>query len=410
MRKWGKHLGRVSVPSLVAATVCFAPGAALAEISVQRLSGTLAPALGSTAIHRLHLSPLSALLFRSMNLGSWNDLTVQALLPDFAANLGYRVELDVSLLAKHEFLLLPEFLAAVDSPPSTAISFEFSASRVPETPLVSSLGSRLLAYASPGHSFERSLFSSGFTRQVGSGAIDVAAVFARQGYATWGLGSTAVESRYPALESEQSSGSGLRLGFSSELAPGVEFGAAYQSRIDMDTFNAYRGVYSEPGDFDIPASANLGIVVQATPKSSLSFDVQRVLYSEVNTFTSSLLPDRFLSLLGDSASPDFAWRDLTIYRVGWNWRSSEDFTWQVVYSTSQQPTPTSDSLARALEPEFADRNMSFGFSTRTGRSTRLNVSASYADSIYYLGNSNYTRSGDLTGDQFEFEVIWVWDF
>ncbi len=410
MRAWGKHPIKLMLAPLVAVAGWSAPGAAQADLGPPLMGPAVGLATLSSSLNRWHLSPLSALLFRGMNLGRWHDLTRQALLPDFAASLGYRLDRDWSLLAKHDFLLLPPFAEPVGGLPETAISFEFSASRVPETPFVSRLGSRLLSYADPSRGFERSVFASGLSRRVGTGAIDVAAVFARQGYATWGLGSTAVNSRLTPADADQSSGSGLRLGFTSEVAPGVEIGAAYQSRIDMDAFNEYRGVYSEPGDFDIPASANIGIVVQATPRASLSFDVQRVLYSEVNTFTSSLLPDRFLSLLGDSASPEFNWRDLTIYRVGWNWRSGEDLTWQLALSTTQQPTPTSEPLARALEPEFADRNMSIGFTKRTGRRARLNFAASYADSVYYLGNSNYSRSSNLDGDQFEFEVIWVWDF
>ena len=177
----------------------------------------------------------------------------------------------------------------------------------------------------------------------------------------------------------------------------------------MDAFQSYRGVFSEPGDFDIPASANIGVVVKTSPRASLSFNVQRVLYSETNTFTTSLLPDRFLSLLGDEGSPEFNWQDLTVYSVGWNYETSEEFSWQFMYSTSYQPTPTSATLSQALAPEFADRNMSFGFSTRTGENARLNFAASYAPSEYLIGNY-YGRETDFDNNQFEFEVIWIWDF
>ena len=406
MSVWGKHISILTRPALVVIAGLSAPGGALADLGTYTLSQRMGLLAAPAGTHYMQLSPLSALLFRGMNLRQWHDLTRVALLPDFAEYLGYRIDTDRGLLDRS--LLLPGFLKPLDSPRITRLSFELSASRVPETPFVSTFGSRLIGYADPGRGFERTTFTSGLSRQVGSGAIDVAAVFARQGYATWGFGSTLDRSSdYGVVDPDPSRGSGLRLGISSELAPGLQVGAAYQSRIDMDAFNNYRGVYSEPGDFDIPATANIGIVVKTTARTSLSFDVQRVLYSQVNTFTSSLLPDRFLSLLGDSASPDFNWRDLTVYRVGWNWQSGEDITWRLDYSTSQQPTPTSEALAQALEPEFANRNMSFGFSKRTGRHARLDFAASYADSIYYLGNPGYSRSSDLDGDQFEFEVIWV---
>lgn len=355
------------------------------------------------------LTPVSGMLLSSMDLGRWEEYTYRALLPDFAANYGFAVELDAGLLANHEALLLPDFAQAK---PQAAVTFAFTSSHVPLSPMFGDGRSTVQGYGDERLAFERSIFTPGIRRNFSNGgALDVAAVFAQQGYATPGLGARTVYSQndYPA-GGEQVSGAGLRLGISSELAPGVHIDAAYQSRIDMDAFQNYRGVYAEPGDFDIPASANIGIRVQASNRASLSFDVQRVLYSEVSTFTTSLLPDRFLSLLGDSASPDFSWRDLTVYQLGWNFASSEDLSWNVRYSTSQQPTPTARSLARALEPDFADRSMSVGFTKRTGRAARLNFNASYAPSDYYLGNAHFARPTDLSGDQFEFEVIWVWDF
>ena len=395
-------------------------GVATADMGPAAGGGALGHSIGQSAskitaaayLQSRALSPLSALLFRGMNLGLWQEYTAQALLPDFARKLGFGYDVDVSLLAQHESMLLPAYVdERYPVSADTTLSFGLAAFRVPETPLVSDFSSRLLGLSGSGYGFDRSVMASGLSRKFGQGnALDVAAVFAYQRYASQGMGSRVFESGVPTLPGEQSSGAGVRFGFSSELAPGVEFGAAYQSRIDMDAFQNYRGVYAEPGDFDIPASANFGIVVKASQKASLSFDVQRVLYSEVNTFTSNLLPDRFLSLLGDSASPDFSWQDLTVYRVGWDWQSSEDITWNVSYSTSQQPTPTSDSLARALSPQFADRNMSFGFSKRTGRQARLNFAASYAPSEYLLGTPSLSRGSNLDGDQFEFEVIWVWDF
>lgn len=187
-------------------------------------------------------------------------------------------------------------------------------------------------------------------------------------------------------------------------------GASFQSRIDMDEFQNYRGVYAEPGDFDIPASASVGLTVQSGNRSTFTFDVRRVLYSDVSTFTTALLPDRFLSLLGDSASPEFDWDDLTVYQVGWNWKSSESTVWKVSYSTSQQPAPSNTALARALRRDVADRTMSVGMTRRTGRNASLNLNASYAPAEYYLGNPQFSRPTDLSGDSFELELLWSWNF
>jgi hypothetical protein len=374
-------------------------------------------AASSPALNVASTSPLTALIYESMDLGKWEDHLRQALVPEFGKNLGFGLELDFSLLAEYEHLFLPGFVETGLVPESgNLFTLDLYAGRVPETPFITDMSSRLLAFnRGPGIGVERSLFAPGMKRQIGqSSSFDVAAVFAHQQYSTYGMGSE-INSQSPmaltgtGFPSESTAGTGLRLGFASELASGVSLHSAYQSRIDMDAFQSYRGVFSEPGDFDIPASANIGVVVQASPRASLSFDVQRVLYSEINTFTTALLPDRFLSLLGDSGSPEFNWRDLTVYSVGYNYETSEDFQWQISYSTSFQPTPTSAALSQAMAPEFADRNMSFGFSTQTGENARLNFAANYAPSEYLIG-SNVGRQTDFDNRQFEFEMIWIWNF
>ncbi len=365
----------------------------------------------NSLFHPALLSQVGDHAMPAMDLGVWHQITLNALMPGFMHDLGMAVTLDTGLLANQEFLLAPEFAQDwYGMLRNTALTIDFAASsRVPELTFAEGDNRRLLT-SQAGMSFDRSVLATGLSTAVGeSSAIDVAAVFAHQQYASWGLGALSRQQISTAI-GEDASGTGLRLGFSSELAPGVQFGAAYQSRIDMDAFQNYRGVYSEPGDFDIPASANFGIVVQASPTSSLSFDVQRVLYSEVSAVTSQALPDRVLSLLGDSSSPVFAWDDLTVYRLGYQWNATQDLSWQFEYSTSQQPLPDSALLTRALQPDLADRNMRFGFSKRTGRFGRLNVAATYAPADYILGTTPLLgRDGVATRD-YEFDVVWIWEF
>ncbi len=239
----------------------------------------------------------------------------------------------------------------------------------------------------------------------------MAAVFAQQQYASWNLNSQISSSPIDRAEwFEQSSGTGIRFGVNSELASNIQIGAAYQSRINMDPLLTYRGVYSEPGDFDIPASANVGLMVRATPTASLSFDIQRVLYSEVNPVTNQQLPDRFLSLLGDSDSPEFNWRDLTVYSVGWNWQPTEDLAWEISYSTSQQPTPDSAVLANAVESQYSDRNMRVGFSKQIGQNATFRFAATYSPQEYFLNSMSFREQGNPDEENIEAQFQVQFDF
>ena len=348
-----------------------------------------------------------------MNLGDLRQYTRRALLPEFSEQLGYNLRINLGLLAQHEHFLLPGFAQVWESPePSTRLTLDLSSGYVLASPFQSDLELDWFGVAQTGVGIDRALFAPGLSRDFNGGSLDVAAVFATQRYASWGLGEQITRYVAPSTIAEESSaGTGLRLAFNSELAPGVSVDAGFQSRIDMDAFQQFRGVYSEPGDFDIPASANFGLVFNSGGKSSISVQIQRVLYSDINPFTTAALPDRFLSLLGDGGSPDFTWRDLTIYRVGWNWRQGELWDWQVQYSTRQQPEPTSELLSRALESEVADSNLSVGFSRRAWDNARVHFAASYAPSDYYLGPALFGRaSEEADNDLLEFEVKLIWDF
>ncbi|MEM9301223.1 MAG: hypothetical protein AAGE01_03885 [Pseudomonadota bacterium] len=366
------------------------------------------------SISPMPITMMNGLAYGGMKLGSWRDYTRQALMPDFSITLGFHYEFDLGLLANHEHLLVPGFAMLGAPETSTRFILNLNSGVASLTPLA---GTGQIEHSANGLAIDRVLFSPGLRQQIADDAvIDVAAVFANQRFASWGMGSWVADGsnewspyNFPGA-GDGSSGTGVRFAFSSELAPGVAVDAGYQSRIDMDSFQSYRGVYSEPGDFDIPASATVGLVLRSGERSSFRFDVQRVLYSDVNAFTTNALPDSFLSLLGDAGSPSFDWEDLTIYSVGWNYRMTDALDWRVQYSTGQQPSPTSDILYQALEPEIADSNVSVGFSRWAGRSLRVDFDASYAPSEYFLGPVNLGRAAEIGEDQFEVELKLIWQF
>ena len=205
-------------------------------------------------------------------------------------------------------------------------------------------------------------------------------------------------------------GTGVRLAVRSELLPGMAFDAGFQSRIDMEEFASYRGVYSQPADLDIPARASVSLAFQASNHSWLNVSVERVMYSDVSAFPSRLLPDRFLSLLGDSTSPTFSWDDLTVYSVGWSWSNGDDTLVHLDFSSRSQPSPSSASLSRALEGDLADNAMILGYSRQFSETSRFDVNAVYAPAEYAFGGNVLGVTTDNLDQSFEFEAFWTWDF
>jgi hypothetical protein len=248
-----------------------------------------------------------------------------------------------------------------------------------------------------------------------AGEFGISAVVARQHYATQGFGYGEWDGSYVngrvvgvgAGVHEASTGSAVRLDWRNELPDGgVSWDVALQSRIEMDPFKAYRGVYSEPGDFDIPGYARVALEAPLSRRFSVVGEVQRVFYREIATFTSAALPTRFLSLLGDGASPDFAWRDLTVYAIETRLRDDANGQWSLRLASQQQPRPTSALLDRALGELYSDTNVALAYERSSDSWGRLRLGASYSPVTYFLGSSPYLQRGFDTGRQLEFEAQW----
>jgi long-chain fatty acid transport protein len=246
----------------------------------------------------------------------------------------------------------------------------------------------------------------------------VSAIFAYQSFCVSSLGMRSFDDQLPGYlqqptyspYEESGFGTGVRLAVRSEVVPGMAIDAGFQSRIDMEEFASYRGVYSQPADLDIPARASVGLAFQASNRSWLNLSVERVMYSDVSAFPSRMLPDRFLSLLGDSTSPSFSWDDLTVYSVGWSWSNGDDTQWHLDLSSRSQPTPSSRSLSQALEGDLADNSMILGYTKKLSGTRKFNVNAAYAPAEYAFGGNVLGVTSESLDQNFEIEAFWTWDF
>jgi len=348
-------------------------------------------------------------------LGPWQDYLAQELTPSYLLPED-TVPIQITWLKSSEILIMPDFAADLDGTPDSWMNFNFEWQSsgdlfVPGFESESSY---------QGTSFERQYFAPGFEHQLNDsgGVLGVSAIIAYQRYSASNLGLHAASTpdrslwafpRYSPYQ-ESAYGTGLRLSVHQEVVDGIALDAHFQSRIDMEEFAAYRGVYSQAADLDIPARARLGLAFQASEKSWLSLAVERVLYSEINAFPSRRLPNRFLSLLGDSTSPAFNWQDLTVYSVGFTWSDGGDQQWHIDLSTRTQPSPTSQLLSKAIEGDLADSAVVVGYSRRTGVRSQLNFNAAYAPSEYAFGGSVLGVTTDDLDQRFELEAMWTLSF
>jgi long-chain fatty acid transport protein len=357
------------------------------------------------------LTPFYVLGFE---LGPWQDYLANELTPDYLLDPGSE-SMRISWINEHTEVILPFFAQQILGEPKTYLRLEIDwqySDQLAMNKFDSFMSSKTLG-------LERKLVSPGLLHQLNDNQlIGVSAVFATQSYGVSGLGLQTYEQSVPAgLRSsvydpyhETGYGAGVSLALRSEINDHVTLDAGYRSRIDMDEFANYRGVYAQPADLDIPARAKFGLAFQASDKSWLNVSVERVLYSEVGAFAGRNLPGRFLSLLGDSTSPRFSWDDLTVYSVGWAWADNKGTSWHIDFSSRSQPLPSSRVLNQAIDADMAQNAMTVGFSRRMSMDSRFNFNAAYAPAEYAFGGNVLGITTDDLSQDFELEAFWTWDF
>lgn len=200
-----------------------------------------------------------------------------------------------------------------------------------------------------------------------------------------------------------STGLGIRLGVQGELAPGISFGAAYQPKIDMSEFDEYAGLFAEEGDFDIPSNMTLGVAWQISDNRVFLVDVQKINYTDVKSVSNSstLLGTGcqigvLSNCLGGSDGAGFGWDDMTVVKLGYEWKSDDTWTWRLGYSTTDQPISAEDVMFNILAPGVIEQHYTFGFTKSLDQNSAFNFALMYAPNVVVSGPNIFEAPGQQT--------------
>jgi long-chain fatty acid transport protein len=192
----------------------------------------------------------------------------------------------------------------------------------------------------------------------------VTALVAWQSFEAEGLGAFAIFSSDAANlsnnDASTATGFGVRLGYLGNILPILSIGASYQTKINMGEFKEYAGLFAEEGDFDIPANWTIGVALKATPILTIAADMQKIMYSDVNSIANSMIPNLQTAQLGAKAGAGFGWQDMTIYKVGAQLKLIPGLTLRAGYSMTEQPVPAETVLFNILAPGVVENHLTFG--------------------------------------------------
>lgn len=264
-----------------------------------------------------------------------------------------------------------------------------------------------------------------YAREVSGWSVGASAILAFQAFEAEGIGSFQGVSNDPNNLSNKghdtSYGGGVRLGLLAPLSETFNFGASFQSKIYMSEFDDYAGLFAEKGDFDIPANFTFGVAIDTSDRSTLLFDVQYIMYGSIPAISNPMQPN-FNNCAGRATPTDpnclggdngigFGWKDMTIYKLGYQWETANDWTWRLGYSYGRQPIRSSEVLFNVLAPGVVEHHFTGGFSKKIGDGV-LNFAAMYAPEETVRGTNPLapTQTIELSMYQFELEASYTWFF
>jgi len=218
-------------------------------------------------------------------------------------------------------------------------------------------------------------------------------------------------------------GVGLKAGFHSQISESFSFGIMYQTKIWMSRFKDYADLFAQQGDMDIPANFKLGLTFRPNDNVALSFDIDHLWYSDVDSINNSIAnlfacPTTgqggmdLSSCLGGDNGGGFGWEDMTVYKAGVAWKAGQDWTWRMGYSYGKQPIPSSEMTFNILAPGVMESHITAGFTLNRTANRDLNLSIMYAPNKSVTGPQNFDPTQNVTFEmhQFELEFSYGWRF
>lgn len=157
---------------------------------------------------------------------------------------------------------------------------------------------------------------------------------------------------------DSATGVGLRLGYLGRFADVVSLGVAYAPKMNMGRFEKYEGLFADRGDFDIPAHYALGVAVTPGAGVTIALDLQRIEYSGVGAVgNASSVPQA----LGSAGGPGFGWQDITVVKLGLQWRANPAWTVRAGYNHGDNPVQSADVTFNILAPGVMTKHYTAGF-------------------------------------------------
>ncbi len=227
-------------------------------------------------------------------------------------------------------------------------------------------------------------------------------------------------------------GGGVRIGWTGKFGDRLTLGATAASRIYMQEFDKYKGLFSEQGDMDIPANFGIGLAYELNPRTTIGFDVVRILYSDVKTtgnkgptgqefvdsFGMALMNIPIAKPMGTDDGFGFGWEDQTVYKLGVSYDYNDHWTLRAGYNYGKSPIDDDQNLLNIISLAVVEQHFTLGFTYQPNDRNELSFSyirAMREDQTYTYeatipGPANVSYTAEIGMDQHALELSYAWKF
>ncbi len=258
----------------------------------------------------------------------------------------------------------------------------------------------------------------GVAYQVAPGhTFGIAPLFAAQRFQAYGLHAVAAVSQDPADVTNRGVdtvfGAGARVGWLGEITPELTLGAAYATRIRMQEFDKYAGLFAE-SRFDVPENFNIGMAYKLTDQLTGTLDYQHIKYSQVKSLSNGVL-NSFLNppnnALGSDNGSGFNWDDTNTFRVGAAYAVRPTLTLRTGYAYGKRPNDTDvNSMTLNLLAPNPLHQASVGFSWAVKPGQEFHMAYTTFVPGDYSGPSALFPGATETNDPYVNAVMLAWSW
>jgi len=194
---------------------------------------------------------------------------------------------------------------------------------------------------------------------------------------------------------DTSTGAGVRVGWLGKVNNMISLGAAYSSRMYMSSFEKYRGLFAEQGDFDIPANWNVGAAIKFGQSSTVAIDFQKIDYASVRSVGNS--SRNYGTTTTNSLGPDdgrgFGWSNVKVWKLGFEHQASGNLTLRAGYGLTTNPVNSRDVTFNILAPAVVRQHYTLGGTFSMGKSSDITAAFMHAANNSVSGPSLFQDFG-----------------